>query len=67
MQRTVTIKFDGQEYQATLPVDSNFTGSIYLSYHWLQGKLMKSEVQKSSVAKVNHDLSTDRQENEEEV
>ena len=70
MTRIVTIKFEGQEYTTTLPIDSNFTGSILLSYHWLQGKLMKSEVQKSSMTKINYgSLSTSQvlQENKEDV
>ena len=70
MTRNVVIKFEGQEYQATLPIDSNFTGSILLSYHWFNGKLMKSEIQKSSMAKINYgSLSTTQvlQDNKEDV
>ena len=67
MTRNIVIKFEGQEYQATLPVDSNFTGSILLSYHWLQGKLMKSEIQKSSMTKINYGSLSTLQENKEDV
>ena len=58
MLQQILIKFEGEEYKAEVPTSDQFTGSIALAFHFFQGKLMKSEVSKSSQAKMNYELST---------
>ena len=57
-QQIITIKFDNEEYTAQIPVAELFTGSVSLTFHFFQGKPMKSEVQKSSRSKTDFSLST---------
>lgn len=44
----IIAKFENLIYKAEVPIHDKFTGSVVLSFHWFQGKLMKTEIAKSS-------------------
>lgn len=59
MLQKVILRFDNQIYKVEMPVEDKMTGQIALVFHYKEGQLMKSEIQKSSKVSIDENtLST---------
>lgn len=48
----ITIKDDNKIYKAEVPVDDTFTGNLVLKFHWIEGKLLRVDVNRNAQVEI---------------